>query len=90
MADARVYLYDYFDGLLKCERRSTEYATSDAISTKRGTIIAESMKLVDEDLVGPDGHIRAADIPPRDDCGAPEPGEDRHPREGGEHGASLR
>jgi len=67
MADAKVYLYDYFDGLLKRQRRSTDYATSDAIAAKRGTIIAESMKLVDEELVGDDGHIRAADIPPRDD-----------------------
>ena len=67
MADARVYLYDYFDGLLKRERRSTDYATSDAIAAKRGTIIGESMKLVDEGLIGADGHIRAADIPPRED-----------------------
>ena len=71
MADARVYLYDYFDGLLKCQRRSTDYATSDAIASKRGTIIAESMKLVDEDLLDDDGHIRAVDMLPREDLPAP-------------------
>lgn len=66
MALIKVYQYDYFDGLLKRDRRFTDYATADAIAARRGTILAESERLVDEDLVDEQGAIRAADLPPRD------------------------
>jgi hypothetical protein len=66
MADVNVYLYDYYDGLLKCQRRSMDYATSDAIAAMRATIIAESVKVVDDGLLDDKGMIRPADIPPRD------------------------
>jgi hypothetical protein len=68
MADVKVYLYDYFDGLLKRERRSTEYATADTIVARRGTIIAESERVVDEALIHDDGTILAHQIPlPQED-----------------------
>lgn len=67
MADVKVYRYDFFDGLLKRERRSTDYATADAIAERRGTIIAESMQLVDEASLDPDGHILAHRIVLRDE-----------------------
>ena len=35
MADVKVYLFDYFDRLLKRDRRSTFYATADAIVLRR-------------------------------------------------------
>ena len=66
MAMVKVYLYDYYDGLLKCDRRSTEYATADAIVEKGATILAESERLVEESLLQDDEHVRAADMPPRD------------------------
>ena len=66
MAGVKVYLYDYFDGLLKCDRRSTEHATADAIAEKGGEIIAESERVVDDSLLEDDGTIRAVNLPPRD------------------------
>jgi hypothetical protein len=66
MAMVKVYLYDYYDGLLKRDRRSTQFATADAIMEKRATVLAESERLVDEDLLQDDEHVRAADMPPRD------------------------
>lgn len=84
MAMVKVYLYDYFDGVLKCDRRSTEYATADAIAQKGATILAESERLVDEDLLQDDEHVRAMDMPPRDLEGyeSPDRGEDAGRRPG--------
>ncbi len=65
MATARVYQYDYFDRLLKRDRRSVDFATSDAIMEMGGTIIAESMREIDEDLLDDNGVIKAKDLPPR-------------------------
>ena len=80
MNDVKVYLYEYFDGLLKRERRSTDYALAETIAGQRGTIIAESERVVDQDLVGHDGHILAANIPlPEEEGEAVEP----PPRKGG-------
>jgi hypothetical protein len=62
MAIVKVYRYDYFDRLLKRDRRSVDYATSDAIAAMGGTILAESMREVDDRMVGDDGLIRAADL----------------------------
>jgi len=66
MAAVKVYLYDYFDRLLKRDRRSTDYATADAISEMGATIIAESERVVDDELLDDEGVIRAAKMPPRD------------------------
>lgn len=63
MAIVKVYRYDYFDRLLKRDRRSVDYATSDAIAEMGGTILAESMREVDDRMVGDDGIMRAADLP---------------------------
>lgn len=65
MAHVKVYQYDFYDPLLKRERRSIEFATADAIAERSGTIIAESVREVDEDLVNDDGVIAARDLPPR-------------------------
>lgn len=82
MAVVRVYQYDYYDPQLKRERRSLDFATSDSIMEQGATIIAESQRLVDEDLLDEHGVIAARDLPPREDVGrAPTPrwmrGEDR-------------
>lgn len=65
MALLKVYQYDYFDRLLKRDRRSQDYATGDAIAAMGGTIIAESVRVVDEGLLDARGFIKAADLPPR-------------------------
>lgn len=71
MATVRVYQYDYFDGLLKRERRSVDFATADAIMAIKGaTILAESMREVDESLLDENGVVRAADLPPRGETSA--------------------
>jgi len=73
MADVKVYLFDYFDRVLKRDRRSTLYAIADAIAAQGATIIAESEKIVDEDLLNDDGTIAAHKIPPRDEATPPPP-----------------
>jgi hypothetical protein len=65
MAHVKIYQYDYYDPLLKCERRSLEFAIADTIMERGGTIIAESMREVDEDLVDDTGVVPARDLPPR-------------------------
>jgi hypothetical protein len=66
MAMVKVYQYDYYDRLLKRDRRSTDFATADAIMQAGATILSESERLVDEDLLQKDEHVRAADMPPRE------------------------
>ncbi len=63
MATVKVYRYDYFDRLLKRDRRSVDYATSDAIAQMGGTILAESVREVDDAIIPDDGIVRAADLP---------------------------
>ena len=65
MANVKVYQYDYYDRLLKRERRSLEFATADTIAEMGATIIAESERIVDEDLLDERGVISARDLPPR-------------------------
>jgi hypothetical protein len=77
MAKVRVYRFDYFDTLLKRDRRSVDYATADAIAEQGGTILAESMREVDEELIPDSGVIRAAQIPW---VGSDEAAEIRRPR----------
>ena len=62
MALVKVYRYDYFDRLLKHDRRSVDYATADAIAAMGGTILAESMRETDDRIVDEDGFVRAADL----------------------------
>ena len=73
MARVKVYLYDYFDGLLKRDRRSTDYATADAIAQRRGTIIAESERVLDEDLLDDAGMIAPGRLPPREEVSTARP-----------------
>jgi hypothetical protein len=60
---AKVYRYDFFDRLLKHDRRSVDYATADAIAALGGTILAETRREVDDRIVPDSGIVRAADIP---------------------------
>jgi hypothetical protein len=62
MATVKVYRYDYFDRLLKRDRRSVDYATSDAIAGMGGTILAESMREIDDRILNEEGGVRAADL----------------------------
>ncbi len=62
MATVKVYRYDYFDRLLKRDRRSVDYAIADAIAEMGGTILAESVREVDEAAIGDDGIVSAADL----------------------------
>jgi len=66
MASVKVYQYDYFDRLLKRDRRSTDFATADAIMQAGATILSESERLVDESVLQEDEHVRIADMPPRE------------------------
>ena len=66
MADVKVYLHDYFDRVLKRDRRSTGYATADAIAEMGGTIIAESERVIDASLVSDDGTVLPHKLPPRE------------------------
>jgi len=66
MATVKVYQYDYFDRLLKRDRRSTDFATADAIMTMGATIISESERVVDEGLLQEDEHVPPAHMPPRE------------------------
>ena len=66
MATVKVYQYDYFDRLLKRDRRSTDYATADAIMQMRATILSESERVVDEEVLQKDEHVRPGDMPPRE------------------------
>jgi len=69
MASVTVYRYDFYDPVVKRERRSVDYATGDAIMAMHGTILSETRQVVDEDLLERDGTIRAAHVymepPPR-------------------------
>lgn len=65
MATVKVYQYDYFDRLLKRDRRCVDFATADAIAELGGTILAETMREVDEELVPDSGIVAAKDMPPR-------------------------
>lgn len=57
----KVYRYDYYDKVLKRDRRSVDYATADAITAMGGTLLGETEKVVDDDLVDNSGIIRAMD-----------------------------
>ena len=62
MAAINVYRYDYYDPVLKRDRRSVDYATGDAIMKIRGTILSDTFQSVDEDLLEDDGTIRASRV----------------------------
>ena len=62
MAAVNVYRYDYYDPVLKRDRRSVDYATGDAIMKIRGTILSDTFQSVDEDQLEDDGTIRASRV----------------------------
>ena len=62
MAAINVYRYDFYDPVLKRDRRSVDYATGDAIMAISGTILSETVQSVEEDLLGDDGTIRAMHV----------------------------
>jgi len=62
MAAIKVYRYDFYDPVLKCDRRSIDYATGDAIQGMRGTILVETQQEVDEDVIEQDGTIRCGHV----------------------------
>jgi hypothetical protein len=66
MATLKVYRYLFYDSLLKHDRMSVDFATADVITQKRGTILGETERAVEEGLVGEDGMVRAIDMPPRE------------------------
>lgn len=65
MATVKVYQFDYFDRVLKRDRRSVDFATPEAIEARGGTILSETQRVVDEDLLDDEGIVRAAKMPPR-------------------------
>jgi hypothetical protein len=62
MAAINVYRYDYYDPVLKRDRRSVDYATGDAIMKIRGTILSDTLQSVDEEVLDDDGTIRASRV----------------------------
>ena len=60
MAMVNVYRYDYYDTLLKRDRRSLDYATGDTIMETHGKILADTVQEVDERLLDADGKVRAS------------------------------
>jgi len=69
MAAINVYRYDFYDPVLKCDRRSVDYATGDAIMALGGKILSDTVQTVEEELLEDDGSIRAmhvfSEVPPR-------------------------
>ncbi len=78
MAAINVYRYDFYDPVLKCDRRSVDYATGDAIMALGGKILSDTVQKVEEEMLEDDGSIRAmhvfSEFPRRR---APEPGSRR-------------
>ena len=62
MASLKVYRYDFYDPLLKRDRRSVDYATADTIQEKHGQILVETQRLVDETVIDDDGTVRASHV----------------------------
>jgi hypothetical protein len=62
MAAINVYRYDFYDPVLKCERRSVDYATGDAIMALHGRILSDTVQNVEEDRLEDDGSIRASRV----------------------------
>jgi len=60
--ETKVYRYDFYDGVLKRDRRSVDYATGDAIMKMRGTILGDTQQTVDESRLEKDGTIRASHV----------------------------
>jgi len=62
MAMVKVYRYDYYDSVLKRDRRSVDYATADAIMAMGGTILVETERSVHEDLLDDQDGVRAVHV----------------------------
>jgi hypothetical protein len=57
-----VYRYDYYDPVLKRDRRSVDYATGDAVMAMGGKILSDTMQSVEEEFLEDDGTIRAIHV----------------------------
>ena len=62
MATITVYRYDFYDPVLKCDRRSVDYATGDAIMAMGGKILSDTVQNIEEDLLDEDGTIRCSHV----------------------------
>jgi hypothetical protein len=62
MATINVYRYDYYDPVLKHERRSVDYATGDAAMAMGARVLSETVQSVEEELLEDDGTIRAVHV----------------------------
>ena len=62
MASVNVYRYDFYDPVLKHDRRSVDYATGDAIMAMSATILSETQQVVEEQMLDKDGTIRAMHV----------------------------
>jgi hypothetical protein len=62
MATINVYRYDFYDPVLKHERRSVDYATGDAAMAMGARVLSETVQSVEEDLLDDDGTIRAVHV----------------------------
>lgn len=76
MATLEVYRYDFYDPVLKRERRSIDYATPEAIAALHAKMLVDTVQTVDEILLDDDGTIRASHVfmePPPVVRGRPRP-----------------
>ena len=62
MALINVYRFDFYDPVLKRDRRSVDYATGDAIMEMGGKILSETVQSVEEVLIDDEETIRAAHV----------------------------
>ena len=62
MATINVYRYDFYDPVLKHERRSVDYVTGDAAKAMGAKVLSETVQTVEEDLLDDDGTIRAVHV----------------------------
>lgn len=62
MATINVYRYDFYDPVLKHERRSVDYGTGDAVMARGGKILSETVQSVEEEFLDEEGMIRAVHV----------------------------
>jgi hypothetical protein len=62
MAQINVYRYDFYDPVLKRDRRSVDYATGDAAMAMGAKVLSDTVQSVEETLLEEDGTIRAVHV----------------------------
>jgi len=62
MALINVYRYDYYDPVLKRDRRSVDYATGDGARALGAKVLSDTVQSVEEELLEDDGTIRAVHV----------------------------